>query len=123
MQIVQLDSKVKLLDSPGIVFDHSRKQEEQSNVALRNAIKVETVEDPITPASLILKRISTDQVQELYGIESFSTENEFFSKLAIKTGRYKKGGVADLDAAARNILNDWNSGKIRLIQKFAINIV
>lgn len=114
MQAVQLDSKIKLLDSPGIVFSApSKDQADDSSVALKNAVKIESIKDPFTPASLILKRISTPQLMELYDIHEFSTPEEFFSKKAARMGRFKKGGIPDVVAAARSVLTDWNSGKIR----------
>ena len=113
MQAVQLDSKIKLLDSPGIVFSSSKDEADQSSVALKNAVKIEALKDPFTPASLILKRISTQQIMEMYDIHEFSTPEEFFAKKAARMGRFKKGGIPDVVAAARSVLTDWNSGKIR----------
>lgn len=37
---------------------------------------------------------------------------EFYSHLASRMGRFKKGGVPDQEAAARILLNDWNTGKV-----------
>lgn len=62
MQEVQLDSKIKLLDSPGLVFAASAGDETDSMVALRNAIKVETLDDPFIPAAAILQRANKEQV-------------------------------------------------------------
>ncbi|XP_058801452.1 guanine nucleotide-binding protein-like 3 homolog [Phymastichus coffea] len=112
MQVVQLDSKIKLLDSPGIVFENS-KTADPSSIALKNAVKIESLRDPFTPASAILKRISTHQLMELYDVHEFTTPEEFFAKKATRMGRFRKGGIPDTLAAARGILNDWNSGKIR----------
>lgn len=112
MQVVQLDSKIKLLDSPGIVFENS-KNVDPSSVALKNAVKIESLRDPFTPASVILKRISTHQLMELYDVHEFNTPEEFFAKKAARMGKYRKGGVPNSLAAARAILSDWNSGKIR----------
>lgn len=112
MQIVQLDSKIKLLDSPGIVFENE-KDEDPATIALKNVVKIEALKDPFTPASTILKKITTEQLMELYDITEFSTPEEFFAKKAIRMGRLKKGGIPDVVAAARSILTDWNSGKIR----------
>lgn len=113
MQAVQLDSKIKLLDSPGIVFSSPSKDGDQSSVALKNAVKIESLKDPFTPAALILKRISTQQIMELYDTHEFSTPEEFFAKKAARMGKFKKGGIPDVLAAARSVLTDWNSGKIR----------
>ncbi|GAB1862097.1 Guanine nucleotide-binding protein-like 3-like protein [Camponotus japonicus] len=113
MQIVQLDSKIKLLDSPGIVFATSDEKSDDTSVALKNAVKIQALKDPFTPATAILKRVSRQQIMELYNMQEFSTPDEFFAMKAAKMGKYRKGGVPDAIAAARSILEDWNSGKIR----------
>ncbi|XP_029678212.1 guanine nucleotide-binding protein-like 3 homolog isoform X2 [Formica exsecta] len=113
MQVVQLDSKIKLLDSPGIVFATSDEKSDDMSVALKNAVKIQALKDPFTPATAILKRVSRQQIMELYNMQEFSTPDEFFAMKAARMGKYRKGGVPDGRAAARSILEDWNSGKIR----------
>ncbi|XP_012221654.1 guanine nucleotide-binding protein-like 3 homolog [Linepithema humile] len=113
MQTVQLDSKIKLLDSPGIVFASSDEKSDDTSIALKNAVKIQALKDPFTPATAILKRISRQQIMDLYDMQEFSTPDEFFAMKAARMGKYRKGGVPDAVAAARSILDDWNSGKIR----------
>lgn len=60
MQEVQLDSKVKLLDCPGIVLPGGDSSD--ASAALRNAVKIENLEDPITPVDAILQRADKKQV-------------------------------------------------------------
>lgn len=115
MQAVQLDSKIKLLDSPGIVFASSEGNSNDTSIALKNAVKIQSLKDPFTPASAILKRVSRQQMMELYNMPEFSTPDEFFAIKATRMGKFKKGGVPDLLAAARSVLDDWNSGKIRFV--------
>ncbi|KAK9687585.1 GNL3L/Grn1 putative GTPase [Popillia japonica] len=109
MQEVQLDSKIKLLDSPGLVFDSGS----DSSASLRNAVKVTSLQDPITPANAILQRVTKQQMMELYDITEYDTPEQFYSLKARRTGKYKKGGVPDIVAAARGLIEDWNSGKIK----------
>ncbi|CAH0728982.1 unnamed protein product, partial [Brenthis ino] len=111
MQTVQLDSKIKILDSPGIVF-HSGSGNDAS-VALKNALRVGSLKDPVTPATAILKRAHKHTLVSLYCIPEFNTPQEFFASVASRMGRFKKGGVPDQEAAARILLNDWNTGKVR----------
>ncbi|XP_073951728.1 nucleostemin 1 [Choristoneura fumiferana] len=111
MQTVQLDSKIKILDSPGIVFTAGA--DSDASVALKNAIRVGSLKDPVTPATAILQRANKATLVELYMIPEFSTPQEFFAQVASRMGRYKKGGVPDQEAAARILLNDWNTGKVR----------
>ncbi|XP_011495838.1 PREDICTED: guanine nucleotide-binding protein-like 3 homolog [Ceratosolen solmsi marchali] len=112
MQVIQLDSKIKLLDSPGIVIENS-KNVDPSFIALKNAIKIESIKDPFTPASLILKRVTTQQLMELYDVHEFRSPEEFFAKKATRMGKFKRGGIPDSLAAARSVLTDWTTGKIR----------
>ncbi|XP_012271018.1 guanine nucleotide-binding protein-like 3 homolog isoform X2 [Orussus abietinus] len=113
MQAVQLDSKIKLLDSPGIIFANPAANSTDESIALKNAVKLETLKDPFTPATAILRRISKEQIMELYDMHDFSSPEEFFAKKAARMGKFKKGGIPDILAAARGVLADWNSGKIR----------
>lgn len=113
MQAVQLDSKIKLLDSPGIVFANPGDNSDESSVALKNAVKIQSLKDPYTPATAILKRVSKSQIMEMYNITEYSTPDEFFALKATRMGKFRKGGIPDTIAAARSILEDWNSGKIR----------
>lgn len=110
VQEVILDKHIRLLDSPGIVF---AKNGSPSMLALRNALKVETLDDVITPVEAILQRASKEQLMTHYCIREFSTPMELLSMLAKRIGRFKKGGIPDPEASARKLLNDWNSGKIK----------
>lgn len=49
LQSVQLERGVRILDSPGVVFDDDDTASEQARVGvlLRNVFKVEDVEDPL----------------------------------------------------------------------------
>merc|ERR1719341_1356847 len=111
MQEVQLDSKVKLLDCPGMVLASGNMTD--ASVALRNAIKVESLADPITPVVAIMGRVPREHLMLQYGIGTFADASEFLAKLAISLGKLRKGGVPDRETAARMVLADWNSGKIK----------
>eukprot|EP01136_Pigoraptor_vietnamica_P011417 Opistho-1_new@50262 len=79
---------------------------------VRNCVKVEQLEDPVTPVGIILRRCAPEQIMELYGVPAFNDHNEFLVHLARKQGKLKKGGIADIATAAKSVLQDWNSGKI-----------
>jgi len=111
MQEVQLDKKVKLLDCPGLVMAGGNRTD--ASVALRNAVKVETLDDPITPSVAILARVPRQHLMLQYKITQFKDCAEFLALLATKMGKLQKGGVPDRNKAARILLGDWNSGKIK----------
>jgi len=111
VQEVSLDSKIKLLDSPGMVLASGNMSD--ASVALRNAIKIETLVDPITPVIAILSRVPRQHLMQQYTLGHFEDAAEFLALLARGQGKLKRGGVPDRDAAAKTVLNDWNSGKIK----------
>lgn len=104
MQEVHLDKDIKLLDSPGIVFSSAS----DASSSLRNAVKVSSLNDPIKPATAILQRVPRQKMMEMYDINEYHTPIEFFTFLAARMGRFKKGGVPNAEAAARILLEDWN---------------
>jgi len=110
MQEVQLDKKVKLLDCPGVVMLKSSNS--GVSVALRNCKRVEKMEDPISPVKEILSICPHEKLLSLYRVPSFSSVDEFLQKVATLRGKLKKGGIVDVEAAARIVLHDWNEGKI-----------
>ena len=84
-----------------------------ANLALRNCIKIEQLDDPILPIKAILARVTRDEIRGYYGVENFETVDQFLLLLARRFGKLKKGGIPDTYAAAKQILNDWNIGKIK----------
>ncbi|KMT05690.1 hypothetical protein BVRB_7g166980 [Beta vulgaris subsp. vulgaris] len=110
LQEVHLDKNVKLMDCPGVVMLKSAQND--ATVALRNCKRIEKLEDPIAPVKEILKLCPAQVLVTLYKVPSFDTVDEFLQNVASVRGRLKKGGVVDVDAAARIVLHDWNEGKI-----------
>lgn len=113
MQEVELDSKIRLLDSPGIVFTQANRGDQAASNILKNAQRVTDVKDPFTIAETILQRASKSYFCKLYDINEYDTAEEFFAKKAHRMGKFMRGGIPDATSAARGLLNDWNTGKIK----------
>ncbi|KDP26401.1 hypothetical protein JCGZ_17559 [Jatropha curcas] len=110
MQEVQLDKNVKLLDCPGVVLLKSK--ENDASIALRNCKRIEKLDDPVSPVKEILNLCPARLLVTLYKIPNFESVDDFLQKVATVRGRLKKGGIVDVEAAARIVLHDWNEGKI-----------
>ena len=110
MQEVQLDKKVKLLDSPGVIFQDDTI--DNTGLLLRNCISVDALEDPIPTAEAIIGRCRAEQLMAQYYTTRFNSAGEFLYLLAQQQGKLKKGGIPDKERAARNLVQDWNTGKI-----------
>ncbi|KAG5437363.1 hypothetical protein PCANB_000794 [Pneumocystis canis] len=129
---VKLDNKIKLIDSPGIVFPskntawekaHNLKAYEEAKLVLINAIPPSNIIDPIYTVSQILHRLHSDPVlykelEKFYNLPPIlSTHNDivtdFLIHIARKKGRLGKSGIPQLESAAKAVINDWCSGRIR----------
>ncbi|KAL8939021.1 MAG: hypothetical protein Q9211_002927 [Gyalolechia sp. 1 TL-2023] len=127
---VKLDSKLKLLDSPGIVFPSSgpetkpSKKDDQARLILLNAIPPKQITDPIPAVSLLLSRLSSSQTAlanllSVYGIPPLVSgangdkTTDFLVQVARKRGRLGKGGVPNLTAAAMTVITDWRDRRIQ----------
>jgi nuclear GTP-binding protein len=109
MQEVYIDSKVKLLDCPGVIFANA----DEKTLVLKNIIKVGDVKDPVGPMEDILAKINKSQILIQYEIADFSTTVEFLTNVAFRRGKLGKGGIPDIEGAARLVLQDWNAGRIQ----------
>jgi nuclear GTP-binding protein len=129
VQGVMLEKGIRLLDCPGVVVGGSVQEGsldgEQSKMdnawsVLRNTVKVELIEDPITPVQALMSRVEADRLCELYNIEGGFNEGDaydFLLRVALMRGKLGKGGVPDLEGAARIVLHDWNVGRISYYTK------
>lgn len=107
MQEVVLDRNVRLLDSPGVVFD-------DRSALLGNCVDADSIEDPIPPVDALLKRCNPQSLIMTYNIPAFPEGDTmvFLAMVAKSYGRVLKGGIPDKIGAARAVLKDWNHGKI-----------
>ncbi|CAH1431905.1 unnamed protein product [Lactuca virosa] len=114
MQEVQLDKNVKLLDCPGVVMlkSGSGDNHNDASIALRNCKRIEKLEDPVAPVKEILRLCPEQMLARIYKLSGFDSVDDFLYKVATIRGKLKKGGIVDINAAARIVLHDWNEGKI-----------
>ncbi|EEB89799.1 hypothetical protein MPER_12069 [Moniliophthora perniciosa FA553] len=115
VQSVQLERGMRIIDSPGVVFDDDDEEvkgQKKGSVSLRNVVKVEDVDDPIAVVEEILARTAKETIQKIYNLPDFSATLEFLTMLALTSGRLLKGGTPDVTSAARQVITDWNHQKI-----------
>jgi nuclear GTP-binding protein len=112
VQEVQLDSKVKLLDSPGIVLSNDPEESKESVLALRNSVRIEKLEDPVGAVHLLVSKLPQESLTNAYDVPRFNNPDEFLMQVAYKKGKLGKGGIVDFNAAAIAVLRDLHSGTI-----------
>ncbi len=109
IQEIEIDSKVTLIDSPGVVISN----EDEVTLLLRNTIKAEDVVDLSKAVEEILKRVTKEELLKLYKIADFASPTEFIVNVALRTGKLKKGGIPNTEEASRIVIRDWNEGKLK----------
>jgi nuclear GTP-binding protein len=122
---VKLDNKLKLLDSPGIVFPSSSssasdKIQSEANLILLNALPPKQMTDPLPAITLLLGRpgmlsslCKTYEIPALLPSTNGDLTVDFLVQVARKRGRLGKGGVPNVNAAAMGVLNDWRDGRVQ----------
>ena len=123
---VKVDNKLKVLDSPGIVFPSesaSSKADHEAHLILASALPPKHIKDPIPAVTLLLSRLSSspalhEKLLQNYGIVGLApfakgdATSNFLIQVARKRGRLGKGGVPNLNAAAMTVITDWRDGRI-----------
>ena len=126
LQSVQLERGLRIVDSPGVIFedDDSIQGQKESSVLLRNVVKPEDVDDPISvggcasspsplrgliselsPVEEILARTQTERLMKIYDLPTFSSTLQFLTMLALSTGRLLKARLSS--SLLRNSKNDF----------------
>lgn len=123
---VKVDNKLKILDSPGIVFpDQGKKlskREYEANLALLSAIPEKQIDDPMFAVNILLNKFSknnemANEFKEFYKLPALASislqdfSNKVLIHIARTQGRLGKHGIPNLHSAASIVLRDWRDGK------------
>lgn len=110
-QYITLMKRIYMIDCPGIVPPNQEDTDE--DLLLRGSVRVENVEYPSQYIPAVLRRVQPKYLQRTYDLKEPQTDSvTFLEILCRKSGRLLKGGEADIDGAAKMVLNDWIRGKL-----------
>ena len=101
--------RLRVIDTPG-VFPY----EDADTLVYKGAIRVEILDDPVSHAIELIKRLKEnrhDVLEKTYGFDA-DDPIKFLEELARKRGKLLRGGLPDIKEAARIVLRDWQNGKI-----------
>jgi nuclear GTP-binding protein len=112
MQEVVLDKNIRLIDSPGVVFDDE--ENAGAGAVLRNSVDADSISDPVPAVEELLNRATVESIMMTYNVPAFPKGDvmTFLAMAARSKGKVLKGGIPDKVMAARMVLKDWNKGKI-----------
>lgn len=60
----------------------------------------------------VLDRVKPQYLKKQYCIDDWNDAEDFMSKIAFKSGRLLKGGEPDIGSVAKQVLNDFQRGKL-----------
>lgn len=120
-QYITLMKRIFLIDCPGIVPPSAK--DSQSDILFRGVVRVEHVTQPEQYIPDMMMKCERKHLERTYEIKGWSkyeddpsllaqAATEFIEIIARKQGRLLKGGEPDESGVSKQILNDFNRGKI-----------
>jgi ribosome biogenesis GTPase A len=107
MQKIRVDNKILILDTPGVLPNRENNEIKHGKTG---ALSYEKIKD----SEMVALKIIEDYfglIKRHYSI-SGKDSDEVLEAIAVKFNHLSKGGKVNLDAAARKLLKDWQTGKI-----------
>ena len=108
-QYITLMKRVFLIDCPGVV---PPTDEEEATLVLRGVTRSERLPYPENYVPPILAQVKREYIVRTYGIHGWTDSEDFLKQIAVKTGRLLKGGEAAISVVARQVINDWQRGRL-----------
>jgi ribosome biogenesis GTPase A len=114
IQKIRLTEGIQILDTPGVIPDErysSSNEESKSFDAMVGARTFSDVKNPEDVVYFILKN-NLNKLENYYGVDSEGDYEKLIDEVGMKKNFLKKGGEVDVDRTARQILKDWQEGKM-----------
>ncbi|MEK6863493.1 MAG: GTPase [Nanoarchaeota archaeon] len=108
LQKIRVDSKIMLIDTPGVFPKEEKDIVKHGKIS---AIDYGKIKDPEYVAMRIIEE-EKEKIKKYFRIEEDDAE-EILDKIAIIYKKIRKGNLPDLEATARLLLKEWQTGKIR----------
>ncbi|NQU78899.1 50S ribosome-binding GTPase [Candidatus Woesearchaeota archaeon] len=109
VQLIKISQYMYLLDTPG-VFPY--REDDQTKHAIIAARTFSNLKDPEGTAMEIILAFP-EQIESYYEVEHSEDPEEVLESIALHIRKLRKGGLPDINAAARSVLRDWQEGKIK----------
>jgi len=106
-QLVRISKKIIMLDTPGV---YSYKENDVETLAIFGAVDYTKLKEPDLAAIKLLEMFP-EIVSSHYKLE-IEDPNDMLEKLAKKMNKLKKGGLLDINSAAKELMKDWQKARI-----------
>ncbi len=106
--------KFKLIDSPGVIPIEEWNEEELVLIGAKNPSRLKYPEDTAIKLIELLKEKNPKELEKL-GVKNLNAEaEEILEEIALKRKRLRKKGLPDTDSVSKQLLLEWQKGKIRV---------
>ena len=108
-QYIALMKRIYLIDCPGVVYPSGETDTEK---VLKGVVRVELISSPDDYVPAVLERVRPEYMRRTYGVGSWTDCEDFLERIAKRTGKLLKGGGPDVNTVSKQILNDFQRGRI-----------
>jgi len=108
LQKIRVDNKILVLDTPGVL---PRKEKDDIKHGKTGALSYGKIKDAEMVALKLIEEKKV-MIKKHYGVQGKEAET-ILENIAIKFKLLAKGNKPNLDTAARRILKNWQTGKIK----------
>ena len=109
-QYITLMKRIFLIDCPGIVPPSAKDSE--ADLLFRGVVRIEHVSYPAQYIPDLLAKCQRKHLERTYELSGWKNADEFIEMLARKTGKLLRGAEPDETGVARQVIQDFNRGKI-----------
>ena len=115
IQKIRLTDEILILDTPGVIPDERYSSSDEENIATDAILGARTFSDVKNPEEVIysLMKRASEKIEKFYGIEAKGDSEILIEEVGRKKNFLLKKNKVDIDRTARQIIRDWQEGKIR----------
>ncbi len=111
IQWIRANSRIHLLDTPGVIpYD----EHDPAQLSILGSKNPQTVKDADLVVMKLIEKFP-GVIEAFYGLEKQKDAELALEKVAEKMNKRLKGNVLDVQSASKQILYDWQHGKIALL--------
>lgn len=108
-QWLRVTNRIMLLDTPGLI----PRSEGETSLAIKGAYDINKIKDPVGVAMNLIDKIGREKLVNTYGVKPLDDSHEQLEELAKKWMMLLKGAKLDMNRAAKKLIRDWQTGKLK----------
>jgi len=115
MQKIRFNKKILIIDTPGVFQEKENPEAKSIDLKKHAQIGIKTFANVKEPQLIIssLMQQYPGKLEAFYQIRANGDSELFLEEIGRKKNFIKKGSLVDTNRAARYVLKDWQTGKIR----------